>query len=494
MRDGARVLLSVLVGTFLVQCAWILLVPPFRGIDEHEHAYRAAAVARGDFSPHHRTSPQGWGEYLYVPRDIVEAARPACGALIYTTPDNCVPGPARNGLVRIASQAASYNPAFYWVIGTAARPFHGVAALMAMRVATALISSLLIACAALVTASWARSVWPRLGLLAGLTPMLLYSTSVAAPNGPEMAAGALLWAALIGLARRSTRPVAWYFPWVVLSAVPLVTLRGLGPVWCLLIVCCALPLADRARIRTIVRTQGFMTSCLLVGAATVLAGVWTFTAKTGQVTFSGPGELPSLPSVLPGQWVLWVFQSVGAFPLRNEAAPMALYALALAGYATGAALAVRAASWRVRTSLALVVAAASAVGIAATVGTYHRMGGLMWQGRYMLPLTVGAFLLAGAALDSGRTDPARTRLAAGSLTGTFLASIAIIGQLSVRHRLLDADPSAYATAWLTPPEVLIVSLTVVGVALQVRGAVADSPSRRAAPNRPAEADADTIAR
>ena len=67
-------------GVLLVQLAWILTVPPFRGIDEFDHAYRAAAVAHGQWLPRASASVRGHGEY-----------------------------------VEVASGAARYNPVFYWL-------------------------------------------------------------------------------------------------------------------------------------------------------------------------------------------------------------------------------------------------------------------------------------------------------------------------------------------------------------------------------------------
>ena len=46
-----------------LQASWVLTVPPFRGIDEFDHAYRAAAVAHGQLVPSSR--PVG-GEELTV--------------------------------------------------------------------------------------------------------------------------------------------------------------------------------------------------------------------------------------------------------------------------------------------------------------------------------------------------------------------------------------------------------------------------------------------
>src|SRR4051812_17846045 len=47
--NGWRVAALVLLATLLAQAAWILAVPPFRGMDEFDHAFRAAGVASGQW-------------------------------------------------------------------------------------------------------------------------------------------------------------------------------------------------------------------------------------------------------------------------------------------------------------------------------------------------------------------------------------------------------------------------------------------------------------
>ncbi len=164
----------------LLQAAWILTVPPFRGIDEFDHAFRAAAVARGDWVAG-EAAEDGRGQLVTVPRSLVEAAHGQCAALDYTGPDNCSPVESvSDGNVTVASAAASYAPAFYWIVGTAARPFDGAASVYAMRIATALLSLMFIGLAAWSVAKL-PSRWPLAGLVLATTPVFVYSTTVAGP-------------------------------------------------------------------------------------------------------------------------------------------------------------------------------------------------------------------------------------------------------------------------------------------------------------------------
>jgi len=106
---------GVLAGLSALLLAWILLIPPFGGTDEFDHAYRAAAVARGQWFATPSDATRGTGAWLEVPRDIVDAARPECQVRSYTTAADCV-GTAHGDTVRIASGAGRYQPVFYAVV------------------------------------------------------------------------------------------------------------------------------------------------------------------------------------------------------------------------------------------------------------------------------------------------------------------------------------------------------------------------------------------
>ncbi len=206
MRTPAkRIALMWLIGSLLLQLAWISALPPFAGVDEFDHAYRASAVAHGQITTDHVAATDGRGELVVVDRSIAEAARAQCEARTYTGPDNCRPvADAGPGLVTIASAAASYNPAFYFVVGHLAKPFDGADALYVMRLVTAVLCSLFLALAAWLTCLWARTRWPLVGLMVASTPVLVYSTSIASPNGLEMCAALSVWVALLGF--REQRP------------------------------------------------------------------------------------------------------------------------------------------------------------------------------------------------------------------------------------------------------------------------------------------------
>ena len=115
---------ALIGGVLLAQIAWLVGVPPFRGMDEWDHAYRAAAVAEGEWVAEPTEATRGTGAVLRVPEHIVAAARPECERLPYTKAGDCV-GRPEGETVLIASGAGRYHPAFYALIGHPAKPFAG---------------------------------------------------------------------------------------------------------------------------------------------------------------------------------------------------------------------------------------------------------------------------------------------------------------------------------------------------------------------------------
>ena len=90
-RTGRRRFVGgIVLGLAILQALWIVTVPPFRASDEFDHAYRAAAVARGQWQAT-EAGGDGRGTLVRVPADLVAAAHDQCAACPYTGPDNCSP-------------------------------------------------------------------------------------------------------------------------------------------------------------------------------------------------------------------------------------------------------------------------------------------------------------------------------------------------------------------------------------------------------------------
>ncbi len=466
MRTPAkRIALMWVIGSLLLQLAWISALPPFAGVDEFDHAYRASAVAHGQITTDHVSATDGRGELVVVDRSIAEAARPQCEARTYTGPDNCrAVADSGAGLVTIASAAASYNPAFYFVVGHAAEPFHGAYALYVMRLVAALLCSLFLGLAAWVTCLWARTRWPLVGLMVASTPVLVYSASIASPNGLEMCAALSVWAALLGLARADRGPTRQrkLLLAVLPGALVLTTIRAMGPALLLLIVAtCVAVIGVRATFSIARRHLPVVLPALLVVLTATVSNVWwivTQAPNARENTALVPLQHPVANSLQ--QLPLWFFQSIAAFPSRTEQAPLAVYLLYMAAF-----FGILALGWRTAArSRRLAVLAAGVATVALSVGVnsyFYSTDGDVWQGRYGLPYAVGIVLISALALDEKRWSPVHSRSLL-RIGWVALTAAQVVGVTSVALKMIDKEPSVQDPVWIYHSPVMIVALTVVG--------------------------------
>lgn len=461
-----RILVVVFVGTFLAQAAWILSVPPFRGSDEFDHAYRAAAVAHGEWMPEPKPAANGRGDLVTVPRSIVTAAGPQCSALGYTGPDNCNPvSDEGDGMVTVASAAARYHPAFYWAVGTPAKLFDGANALYAMRIVGAIICAGMVTFAARNVLIWSRTRWPLAAVLASLTPVLVYSTAVAAPNGIEMASALALWGALLGLGRLSVSPsVERALLWSTIpSGMVLATVRTLGPLWLALVVLTVVGiLGGRQTLAIVRRHAGPVLVITTVLVSTTLASTWWIIASSLN-SLEVQGAYPDPFSNTIRQIPLWLFQTIAAFPVRNEQAPAVVYAAGFVVLGGLLAAAFIVGSSRARAWIALTSGIAILVPFVLTFATYESEGPI-WQGRYGLPYSVGVILLAGLILDTARP---RHRLIGPLLLTGWLALLVghVVGMTNVVIRELAGSVSAGTSSWYEPQPWMVVLLMTSGLVL-----------------------------
>ena len=453
----------VVLGVLLLQAAWILTMPPFRGIDEFDHAFRAAAVARGEWVAG-EAAEDGRGRLVVVPRSLVEAAHAQCDVLDYTGPDNCSPVESvSGGNVTVASAAASYHPVFYWVIGTAARPFDGATSLYAMRIATALLSVLFIGLAAWSVAKLPGR-WPLAGLILAITPVFLYSTTVAAPNGVEMSAGLALWGTLLALIHGQSGRTETRLLWgAILAAVVLGMLRVLGPVFILMIVATVVSL-DWGAARELIRRQrrSVLVGCFLVGASVVGQAAWMLDTIVQEVA----GEGRSSPKVFSAFDIVgWPLQSIAAFPLSNQPGATIVYPVVAALVVGLVAAAFRHDRTRVRKVMLASLAATLLFPFVYTLATLDSIGNI-WQGRYMLPYGVGFLLLGGLALGRHtKSGPATRVLVPAALAYGFAIAACLI---KVRSDELSDNPATLGdSGWNAPSQVLLIALVGMATALFV---------------------------
>lgn len=450
-RLAVRRGLLVLVAVLIAEAVWMMAVPPYRGSDEVDHTYRAAGVARGEWHLDQGT-PDGRGLLVRIPDDIVQAAQGQCASLKYNLLYNCHPMSTENGESVVTTAAGAYDPSYYFAIGTVARPFHGAAADYAMRAATAVFCALLIGLAAGLLTFAGAGIWASLGLLTALIPEVLFSGAIAAPNGPEMALGLLMWAGLLAAVRqeatqlRRQRRLLWV---AIAAAVPLTFVRMLGPFWVLAILGSVVLLIGLRATKDLVarHRRTVVAGVVLVGLAACWYATWY--EISAQVTGTHSDKQPEVWGLafdLPA----FLMQLVGAFPFRSEPAPLATYPLVflVVGLLFFAAWR-RAVPARSRRAV-LVIGIVSLLLPTFFALLFMSSLGAVWQGRYEIPYVIGIMPLCGLLLDDAGFAPVEgPRLASLSLVMLGIAQVVDVYHVQVME--LGRAPSAADTSWFHPP-------------------------------------------
>jgi MFS family permease len=460
VRRGVLALLALLIA----EAVWIVTVPPFRGSDEVDHAYRAAGVASGQIHLSHGAA-HGRGLLVWVPTDIVTSAQKQCTSLSYVGRDNCHPVETSGGRSLVATAAGAYDPLYYAFVGTMAKPFHGAAADYAMRVASALLCALLLALGVGLMTFAGTGPWTNLGVLAAITPEVLFSGAMPSPNGVEMGLAFVLWAALLGAVRRGDDVVLQRRLLAVagMAIFPLTFIRLLGPMWVVLIVGAVIATIGWREAKTIARRHRRVVAT--IAAVTVVGVCWW---AAWQVIASHATGVQ--PDVDRKKWILafnlpvYTMQMVGAFPWRDEPAPLAIYPLVffvillmlVAAWRRGATARVRRAVFWIGITSLLIPVVLSLV--------FMPSAGAVWQGRYEVPFVIGILPLCGLILDDVGFAPAEGRRLIG-LSGIFLVVAQLACVYHVQQLELGRSESYTDPAWWHPPGVMLAVLMLVACAV-----------------------------
>ena len=426
--------------------SWSLGVPLLSAADEPEHIVRAAAAVRGEFNGRQElrnftSSEPGLGtpdflEVVYkLPHSLVvslQAHDPGCYSFKFDVTPNCV---TESNVAKVAAAGdtdtshMNYSPLYYLATGWPSLFLNGDAAIYGMRVASAVMTALMLAGA--FTTSIRRRGAAAIGVLAAATPAAIYFGSVVNPSGLEICSALLAWASFLSLVRaepgapgiRRDRTL-----FAVSSAV-LILVRPLGPLWVAVIaVATLIAVADggvRERVGRVLHSRGVRWTGGLLAVALVAAGLWDVTQNTMGIvpradpdfsyakavyltTFQTPGFLSQMLGQLG--WIDTRVPTSTTMLWYGSICALVLLALVLGNR---------------RERLVLVALTMSIVAFPIVFEAYSgRDYGVGWQGRYTLPLAVGLPILA-AEIAVRRLTAATSAAVARSMATVFGATIAM---------------------------------------------------------------------
>lgn len=469
-----------LVLAFAVLGGWSFASPHMASPDEPAHAAKAAATVRGEFIADESAYNAGRGTFA-VPALFEQAWALGCFAFQPDTPANCAPaiGGDLTSTTEVASHVARYNPLYYALIGIPSLFPLSEWTFTAMRLVSALINAALIALTFRVLVQLRRPQLPMLGVFAAMTPMTLFIGSSMTPQGPEVFGSLLVTVTLLAMVFEPRDDLLRWRGWsLVIGTAFFVLARGLSPVFLLLIILAVLAVAPSMKaVGALLANKVFW---LPLGLCIGLSlGAVAYTLLSGSLAL---GIVYPDPNLTARQVVVtmlrntdyYLEQILGTFGWGDTHLPM--WVLILIG---GIALMVGVlglafSRWRGRAVLFAVVALSIALPILVQVASF-RDSGIVWQGKYVLPLAMVAPVMAGFLAANANLG---SRISGGVLRmGVAVVAVYQVAAISVNlHRYINGAAGPWLeiipNAWmplLPLPLLLAVQLGAwVAVVLLVR--------------------------
>jgi hypothetical protein len=412
-----------------LSAVWALATPIAASPDEPAHIIRAASVVRGQLVG----TPSPKGHVVNVPRYIADTQSETCFAFHPTVTADCSHLSDRDpGATTTATTTAGlYNPLYYYAVGWPSLLFSNDAGIYAMRIVSGILASLFAALA--LALLWRREGPPVvvLGFALAVTPLLLFLDASVNPNGLEATATLAVFAGVLAIVRGERDvPVAQQAAVVAISGFVAVNARGLSPLWVLVAVVLPLVLVGRRELAALFRRRAVIVTAVVVALGTVAAMAWTLGTnsllnavdhpESTPQRFTGVGTNPFTGFFITlERTVEYAHGVIGIFGWLDTPAPPEVFFVWSA--VVGALLLAAFVLLRSRALLLAGLLLASFVLLPPVVqGVYITGGGVIWQGRYALPL----FLLLIVGLAVLLSD--RLVISTGSLSWRRLSWIVVV--------------------------------------------------------------------
>jgi hypothetical protein len=465
---------------FVAIAIWSLSSPLFSYPDEPAHVIRAESVVRGELEGRYVGYHKGLYFYPYyavrVPAILSQATdHGVCLALLVREPASACPssltGPSHS--VELSTYVGAYPPLYYLLVGGPTLAWSGEFGIFLMRFLGAAITAGFLASAFLSAVSVRRGRVAALGVLAAVTPAALYVSSGVSPAGIEIGSATSLWAAGLVLVKSDTmEQTSRLVRRAGLAAVVLVWTRALSPLWLVCILATLFALSEGGRRRSLGRRYDLRAWSVAVAASTAGALAWDLTAGAFQVL--GEAESPKKSNLTLlgeafGHTWSWLQSAFGDFGLvDHDKAPTLLLVLCFAVLGTLLVCGSMVATRRQRFVLIGLIAFAIIFPVLITFAD-DREYGVIWQGRYVLPLTAGIPILAALLLATSERSEAAwfdSRVWAAYIA---LSIANVVGLLTTLHRFVDGSsgPFKFASGRWEPPvnAVLVICVFVAAQAL-----------------------------
>lgn len=484
----------------MLTALWSLATPISGSPDEPAHIIKAAAVVRGELLG---KTVEG-GQLVTVPAYVAYTQSQTCFSHRVNTTANCATPLTSDPWheVAVATSAGLYNPTYYFLVGWPSLIFHNEAGIYAMRLVSGVITSLFLALSVTLLSRWRRPAITLIGFATAVSPMMLFLGGAVNPSSLEATATLASFVGVLSVVMRpDARALRARSALVLVSAALAVNTRGISPLWVGLAVLLPLVLATRPQLRSLITSKSVKLAAGAVVAAVALSLVWTRLSNSLGAGLSTQGHVVTGQGVgaspLNGftQIFLGTFDygegMIGVFGWLDTPAPAYTFfawstligAIALVGFSVirGRALGL---SIALLGLLLLLPPLLQAI--------YITGGGIIWQGRYALPLYTCLVVALCCFLAEQLPPMSKSFLRRFSILCGFLWASAQIAAfvLTLKRYSVGTHGIAWADffthpAWAPPGGVSLMVAAFIVVAACAAGAVSRASFSAREPKLPA---------
>jgi hypothetical protein len=461
---------------------WTMAMPLLGQPDEPSHAQRAAAVARGELTWKAREDFV-YTEFFFVRRTntVIDVPAgyatlediPVCFAFERGRDATCAPEISSDRQIVEARPYTGTYPPLTAIVQSPGGRFDAPVGLVVMRLCTVLVTAALLASAVVAVRRLGGGL-AAVGLAVILTPVTISIMAAINPSALEIAAAACLWPSLIDIVRPG--PVDRRAVWRSVVAACVFTLaRPISPAFLVVVlVTIAVAMPWCAQLKAMARQRRAWIWAALAGVAFIFATAWILIARPDHAVIGLPDprstgdQIHASLSMIPKR----TGQLIGPIGWLDVPLPSFLVQVWLGVSVFLLFLGLVFGSWRRRVAL-LVLTAGVLLGPTLAEVPSASDYGLIWQGRYTLPIAMGIPILATWTLHERGIDRSRVVRALGVgivaavVSANFLAVCVALtrhatGQAWPLHLELGPQPwSADVRGWVV--------LTVTGAGLLLVG-------------------------
>ncbi|MEZ5342987.1 MAG: DUF2142 domain-containing protein [Acidimicrobiales bacterium] len=420
---------------FVVISLWSGSVPMFGSPDETAHMVRAAGLVRGQVD-----GVKGADDLIRYDVPAILLPAPPCFAFKPDVTADCLSLAADDGNTMVATTASTYPPAFHLVTGLPTLVTDGLTSLYLMRLMNALVCAGLLAWSLVNCLQLAQGRVVAAAIPLALTPMVLFLSGTVNPSGVSAASGLAIWtAAFVLLEPTAQRAVGRSAAAFGVPFCLLILSRRDSLLWSAAILTVLAVLVPLPRARDLLRIRSVQTWIVLIG---LTAGahyvLWTrgnadgFDASSASTAGGNAGAAFGLAF----NYFREVIGVMGWLDTRLPAIVHLVWWAGLVGLAF-VALAVA----RGRSVAALILTVVLVIGITSWISSIRFP---YFQGRYYLPLAVGAPLIAARGIGEAGFDRLRGRIIATGFGCLYLLHQVAFAQQMRRYAVGVTGPWDFA--------------------------------------------------